>query len=206
MDQLSNLVLTMDLVGVFVFGLTGGTLAVRHRLDVFGVLTLALATALAGGFARDLLLGATPPATLRDERYLIVALAAGAVAFFFHPALERMGKPIMILDAAGLSLFAVAGCRKALAFGLEPVAAALIAVLTAIGGGVTRDLLANEVPRVLREEIYAAAALLAAVIVIAGAKLGLPPTPVAIAAALSAFALRILSVWRGWSAPRAPGS
>lgn len=206
MTDISPLLLAMDLTGVFIFGLTGGTLAVRRQLDIFGVIVLSMVTALAGGLLRDLMIGAVPPASLRDDRYLIAALLSGLVAFFFHPQINRLVKPVMVLDAAGLGLFAVAGCGKALTYGLTPVPAVLLGVLTACGGGVVRDVLVAEVPRVLREEIYAMAALLAAVIVIAGAELGLPRAPVAIAAALACFLLRVVSVWRGWSAPRAPGS
>lgn len=206
MTDVSSLLLAMDLTGIFIFGLTGGTVAVRHRLDIFGVLVLSFVTALAGGILRDLLIGAIPPASFRDDRYLIAALASGLFAFFFHPQINRLVKPVMVLDAAGLGIFAVAGCGKALSYGLSPVPAILLGVLTACGGGVVRDVLVAEVPRVLREEIYAVAALLAALIVIAGAELGLPRTPVAIAGALACFVLRVVSVFRGWSAPRAPGS
>ncbi|WP_246337968.1 trimeric intracellular cation channel family protein [Azospirillum oleiclasticum] len=206
MGNVSSLVLVMDLAGVFIFGLSGGTLAVRHRLDLFGVLVLSMAAALAGGVARDLLLGAAPPATFRDDRYLWAALASGLAAFFFHRPILRLVKPVMVLDAAGLGLFTVAGCSKALDYGMEPLPAVLLAVITACGGGVLRDLLVTEIPRVLREEIYAVAALLGAVIVVAGGRLGLPDLPVAIAAVAATFALRVVSVVRGWSAPRAPGS
>jgi uncharacterized membrane protein YeiH len=202
----SVLLLWMDLVGIFIFGLTGGTLAVRHKLDIFGVLVLAMACALAGGVVRDLLIGAVPPATFRDERYLWSALLSGVAAFFGHRWIERVSRPVMVLDAAGLGIFAVAGCQKALTYGLAPLPAALLAVVTAIGGGILRDVLVSEVPRVLREEIYAVAALLAAVVVIAGTRLGLPELPVAVAGALAAFVLRLVSVWRNWSAPRAPWS
>ena len=206
LPDVGSLLLAMDLIGVFVFGLSGGTLAVRRRLDLFGVVVLSMASALAGGVARDLLIGATPPSSFRDDRYLIAALASGFAAFFFHGTINRLVKPVLVLDAVGLGLFAVAGCNKALTYGMAPVPAILLAVLTACGGGVVRDLLVIEVPRVLREEIYASAALLAAVIVVAGQQLGLPEQPVAIAAALAACLLRILSVLRGWNAPRAPGT
>ncbi len=206
MTDTAHLLLAMDLTGIFVFGLSGGTLAVRHRLDIVGVIVLAVVAALAGGLIRDLLIGAVPPATLRDDRYLIAAMVSGLAAFFFHRPINRLVKPVMVLDAAGLGIFAVAGCGKALAFGLGPLPAALLGVLTACGGGVLRDLLVAEVPRVLREEIYALAALVAALIVIAGHRWGLPELPVAVAGAGTAFLLRVVSVLRGWSAPRAPGS
>lgn len=204
--HLTALVTALDLIGIFVFGLSGGILAVRRRLDVFGVLVLASAAALAGGVARDLLIGAAPPAAVADGRLVMVALAAGATAFFLHGTIERLNRPVMVLDAIGLGLFAVAGCAKALAFGVQPVIATLLGVLTAVGGGVVRDLLVTEVPRVLREEIYALAALVGAGIVALGAVLELPETPVAVVGALAACLLRIVSVQKGWRAPRAPGT
>ena len=202
--DLGWLPLAMDLAGTFVFGLSGGTLAVRKRLDIFGVLALSVAAALAGGMVRDALLGATPVAALADQRFLLVALAAGLAAFFAAPLIERLGKPVMVFDAAGLGLFAVTGCRKAMEAGLEPAACLLLGLLTAIGGGVVRDLLVAEVPRVLREEIYALAALVAAGIVVLGAWAGWPDGPVTLAAVAAAFVLRVVSVLRGWSAPRSP--
>nr|WP_295835264.1 trimeric intracellular cation channel family protein [uncultured Azospirillum sp.] len=204
--DLSDLLTVMDFIGVFVFGLSGGTLAVRKRLDLFGVMVLSLAAALAGGVVRDVLIGALPPASLHDDRYLLVALAAGVTAFLFHRPISRLGKPVMVLDAAGLALFTVAGCGKALSYGLSPLPAALLGALTACGGGAVRDLLVAEVPRVLREEIYAMASLLGAAIVIAGQRMELPPVPVAVVGALAVFVLRVVSVLRNWSAPRAPGS
>lgn len=205
MSDLSLLVLITDLVGVFVFGLSGATLAVRHRMDIVGVLVMAMVAALAGGLARDLLIGAVPPASLGDDRYLMAALAAGVFGFFFHRLINRLGKPVMVLDAIGLSVFAVAGCGKALSYGLTPLPAALLGMLTACGGGVLRDILVAEVPRVFREEIYALASLFGAVILITGTKMGLPDLHVVLAAIAGCFLLRIVSYWRGWSAPRAPG-
>lgn len=198
--------LTLDLLGTFVFGLSGGTLAVRRGLDLVGVLALSVAAALAGGMIRDVLLGATPVAALADARYLLAALAAGLVAFLAHPLVERLGKPVMAFDALGLGLFAVTGCRKALAYGLDPLPALLLGVLTAVGGGAVRDLLVAEVPRVLREEIYALAALVGAGIVVLGEALGWPDAPVTLAGVAAAFVLRVVSVRRGWSAPRSPWS
>ena len=126
--------------------------------------------------------------------------------FFAHRAIARLAKPVMVLDALGLGLFAVSGCRKALTYGLDPLPAVILGVLTAVGGGALRDILVAEVPRVLREEVYALAALLGATLVVAGEMLGLPDLPVALAAIALTVAFRVVSVWRGWHAPRAPGS
>lgn len=196
----------LDLLGTFAFALSGGTLAVRRHLDLVGVLALSAAAALAGGMLRDVLLGATPPAALTDERYLLTAAAAGLAAFLARPLIDRLGKPVLVFDALGLGLFAVAGCRKALEAGLDAPAALLLGVLTAVGGGALRDLLVAEVPRVLHEEIYALAALLGAGVVVAGEALGAPQAGAALVGAAAAFLLRVVSVARGWSAPRSPWS
>lgn len=206
MITLGTLVVALDLLGTFVFGLSGGTVAVRRGLDIFGVLVLAGAAALAGGVVRDVLLGATPPAALDDRRYLLVAFGAALTAFLFHPVVNRLRKPVMVLDAMGLGLFAVTGCRKALEHGLDPLASVLLGVLSAVGGGALRDLLVTEVPRVLREEIYALAALVGAAVVVAGQGLGLSEGPVLIAGVVAASGLRVVSVLRNWSAPRSPWS
>lgn len=196
----------LDLLGTFVFGLSGATLAVRRRLDVFGITVLAVAAGLAGGMLRDVTLGATPPAALADTRYLIAALASAICVFFGHRGIARLQKPVMVLDALGLGLFAVSGCRKALLFGLDPLAAIILGVLTAVGGGALRDLLVVEVPRVLREEVYALAALVGAALVVGGAALGVNETLTAAVGVVAAVLIRIVSVWRGWHAPKAPGS
>jgi uncharacterized membrane protein YeiH len=198
--------LALDFLGTFVFAISGAVVAVRRGLDVFGIAVLAVAAGLAGGILRDLLLGATPPTAFTDPRYLLTALAAAGCVFFGHRALERLSKPVMVLDALGLGLFAVSGCQKALMFGLSPLPAILLGVLTAVGGGAVRDLLVVETPRVLREEIYALAAMVGAVIVVAGTALGLPYPWIAVAGVLAAFLIRVIGVWRGWRAPRAPGS
>jgi uncharacterized membrane protein YeiH len=198
--------LWLDLLGTFVFGLSGAMLAVRRQLDAFGVTVLAVAAALAGGMLRDVLLGDTPPAALEDARYLAAAVGSAAFVFFGHRVIARLNKPVMVLDALGLGLVAVSGCRKARLAGLDPVPAIILVVRTAVGGGSLRDILVSEVPRVLREEVYALAALVGAVLVVAGAALDLPEPLAVGAGAIAAALIRIVSVWRGWRTPRAPGS
>src|ERR671926_171409 len=114
---METLLLGFDLLGTFVFALSGAMVGVRRRLDFFGVLVVSFAAATAGGIARDLLIGAVPPAALRDGRYLAASLVAGVITFFWHPAIERLNTFVRVADAAGLSLVAVAGAQKALVFG-----------------------------------------------------------------------------------------
>ena len=140
---METLLLVLDLVGTFVFALSGAMAGVKHRLDLFGVLVLSYAAGNAGGIARDLLIGAVPPAAISDWRYLGVSLLAGIFTFWRSSIIDRLRSPVLLFDAAGLGLFAVAGTQKALAFGLNPVMAALLGMLTGIGGGMTRDVLAG---------------------------------------------------------------
>ena len=201
----SSLLVVLDLVGIFVFAISGGLVAVRKRLDLFGVLVLAGATGLGGGFLRDVLIGAVPPAALADWRYLLVPTAAGLVTFWFHPALGRMERLVTVFDAAGLALFCVTGALKALSFGLGPVPAALMGMVTGIGGGMVRDVLAGRVPVVFRAELYATPALVGAAIAVAGVEAGLATSVIAVPAALVCFVWRLLAVRRGWAAPRPAG-
>lgn len=202
----STLLIVLDLLGIFVFAISGGLVAVRKGLDLFGVLVLAVATGLGGGFLRDVLIGAVPPAALADWRYLLVPTAAGLVTFRFHPALGRMERLVNVFDAAGLALFCVTGALKALSFGLGPVPAALMGMVTGIGGGVLRDLLAGRVPVVFRAELYATPALVGAAVAVAGHQGGVPTSAIAVPAALICFVWRVLAIRRGWTAPRPSGS
>lgn len=196
----------LNVLGTFVFGLSGAMLAIRQRFDIFGILVLAVATGVAGGIIRDVLLGATPPVALQNLWPMAIASTAGLCAFFFTPQIERLNRPVMLLDAIGLGVFAVAGCQKALAYGLEPPGAVLLGVMTAIGGGVLRDIMAAEVPRVLREDVYALAAFAGATAYAFALWLGVQENNAAAAAVLLAVGLRLLSLRLGWKLPRPPRS
>jgi uncharacterized membrane protein YeiH len=198
------LLLVLDLAGTFVFALSGALAGVRRRLDLFGIMVLSFAAGNSGGIARDVLIGATPPAAISDWRYLAVSVIAGVLTFFWHPAVERLHTPVLVFDGAGLALFAVAGTQKALAFNLNPFMAAVLGMVTGIGGGIVRDVLLNEVPTVLRAEIYAVAALAGAAVVVTGHLLALPSAVVAVAGAVLCFGIRVLAILRSWQLPRSP--
>jgi uncharacterized membrane protein YeiH len=198
-----NLLLTLDLVGTAVFAVSGAAAGVKYRLDVFGVGVLAFVAGNAGGIARDVLIGAVPPAAVAGGQYVVVSLLAGVITFFWHPRIERLRTPILLFDAAGLGLFAVAGTQKALAFGLDPFVAALLGMLTGIGGGMLRDILVSEIPAVLRADLYAVAALAGAAVVVAGHWLQLPPTATTIIGAVLCFGIRLIAIRSGWSLPTA---
>jgi uncharacterized membrane protein YeiH len=197
----SAFVALLDFIGTFAFAISGALVAVRHRLDLFGVLVLSFAAATAGGMVRDLLLGATPPISVVDWRYLAVSMLAGLLTFYRHAQVERMRNPVQLFDAVGLGLFAVLGANKALAAGLGPVGAIMLGVLTGIGGGIARDVLVAEIPNVLRRELYAVAAFAGAVVVVVGDACAFPSAPVAVVGAGLCFTLRWLAIRRGWRLP-----
>lgn len=196
----------LDLAGTFVFALSGALAGVKHKLDLFGVLVLSFAAANFGGITRDVLIGAIPPGAINDWRYLIVSLAAGFLTFYFSPVIVRLWSPVLLFDAAGLALFAVSGAQRALNYGLTPVTATLLGMLTGIGGGMARDILLAEIPAVLRSDLYAVAALAGAAIVVAGHILHLPVVPVAIAGVALCFGLRVLAIRNDWQLPVAKTS
>lgn len=199
--QTSTLLLVLDIVGVAVFASSGALVGVEKKLDLFGVMFLSVGTALGGGFLRDALLGATPVAALTDWRYLTTPLVVGLIVFFVHPAVAKFARVLLVVDAAGLSLFAVAGARKAIDFGVGPVGSCGVGMLTAIGGGIIRDVLVREIPTVLHREIYATAALCAAALVVIGDRLEIDDVAVSIAAVALGFSIRVISRLRQWSAP-----
>lgn len=195
----------LELIGIAVFAASGAVAAVRARLDVFGVVVLALTTALGGGTLRDVLLGVHPPASLVTWPYLLVAAATGAVVFRYHPTVAKLRRSVLLLDAVGLGLFVTAGTSTALAMDVPAYAACLVGMTTGIGGGALRDVLLREIPLVLRREIYAVAALAGAVVVAVGDRLGLPGGPTALAGSALIVALRLVALWRRWNAPVARG-
>lgn len=215
---IGTFLVVLDLLGTFVFALSGAAAGIRHRLDLFGVLVVGFAAANAGGITRDVLIGAVPPAGISDWRYITTSALAALATFAWtwsraHSTLSariaewprianRLSHAVLVLDAAGLALFAVTGALKALAFHLGPVAAVLLGAMTGAGGGVLRDLLVSEVPIVLRPtELYAVAALAGAAVVVVGRELGLATPLVGMVGAVVCFALRILAIRRGWRLP-----
>lgn len=197
----------LDLVGIFVFAVSGALLAVRKDFDVIGMAVLAEMTGLGGGVLRDLVIGAVPPAAFTDLGYPLVPLGATVIVFFWHPQFDRRGAirgAVLVFDAAGLGLFCVTGAIKALAYGLGPVQSVGLGLCTAVGGGILRDVLANDVPSVLYDkELYAIPALLGAALAVTAYELGAYNVVTALAAALLAFALRLVARRLRWRAPRA---
>jgi len=194
----------LDLAGAFAFAFAlSGAVAARERgLDWFGILVIAFTVACGGGVLRDLCIGAIPPAGFADWRYLGVAVAAAVLAMAWHGLVERLAQPVVLFDSLGLGLFAVTGAQKALLFGANAEAAVLLGMVTAVGGGVARDVLLNRVPVILQREIYASAALVGAAVATLGDRLGAASTALTWCAVGACFALRALSLRYRWHLPR----
>jgi uncharacterized membrane protein YeiH len=193
--------LVADLIGVAVFAASGASAAVAKRLDLFGVAFVGFVAALGGGILRDLVIGSVPPLAFADWRYAVAAVLASLAVFRLHPQLSRLRRTVLLLDAAGLGLFTVTGTLKALDAGVPAVGACLVGMLAAIGGGLARDLLTGEIPVVLQRDIYAVVALGGAVAVAILSRLGLAtPLPLAVATVMI-IGVRLLALYRRWSAP-----
>jgi uncharacterized membrane protein YeiH len=195
----------LDMAGVFVFALSGAQLGAQKRFDAVGIAALAMATALGGGMMRDVLLGDRPPVALRDQVYLVLPLVATAIVLVAHRALERLDRPVLAFDAGGLALFCVVGAAKALDAGLGALAAVLLGVMTAVGGGVIRDTLAGDVPSVFRPDraLYAIPAAVGASVIAALWPHDLVDGVTAGITVVSVLVLRLLSLHFGWRAPTA---
>lgn len=210
----TQLQLALDLVGVFVFALSGGLVAVRVHLDLVGVCVLSWIAGLGGGVIRDVFIGATPPVGISDWRLMSTALAAGLLVFLTYSIVidpdvparrlrRRADGLVRVLDAVGLAVFSVAGALKALSLGAGPLAAISVGLITAVGGGLMRDVIAGQVPEVLRRELYAIPALIGAISVVVADAVGYLSEPVVWGSVILVFTIRILAVVLDLNAPRA---
>jgi uncharacterized membrane protein YeiH len=197
-----TLLLVLNLVGTFVFGLSGGMAGVRKQLDLFGAVVLAVVVGIAGGTIRDVLIG-IPPQTFRDWRYLAVAGGAGLLTSLAHPAINRLERPIDALDAAGLALFCVTGAATALAHRLGVVDSVILGAITGIGGGMLRDILVGEIPTVLRGGLYAIPALAGAGIVVVAYHAGDHTLVFPVVGAAVCFVMRLAGLRYGIGLPAA---
>lgn len=202
MDKLHTFYYFLDVTGTFVFAISGATAAKQRGLDLFGICAVAYTVACGGGIIRDLCIGAIPPAGLTTWYYLVAAMIAAIMSIGLYPIVERLNRPVLLFDAAGLSLFAVTGAQKALSYGHNAEVAVLLGIITAVGGGVLRDILLNRVPVILEKEIYASAALVGALIVVLGSYIKwLSNDWIAIIALVVCFTLRMLALRFHWNLP-----
>jgi len=193
----------LDFVGIVVFALSGAIVGVRRDLDVFGVLVLAFVTAVSGGIMRDVLIGVVPPNSIASWHPLALCVVSGLLAIRFQALIGRLRFPVQLFDAAGLGVFTVAGTQEALTHGLTPLMAAVLGMVSGIGGGMVRDVLTARTPIVLTSEIYAVAALAAGAVVALGELAGLPAATTALPSIGLCFFLRMMAIYRGWTLPLA---
>jgi uncharacterized membrane protein YeiH len=193
----------LNFIGIFVFAISGALLAVHKNYDIVGMTVLAEITAIGGGVLRDLILGATPPASFTDSITFLLPILAAALTFFVHQHMNRIQAAVLVFDAAGLALFCVTGATKALAFGMGPVEAIALGALTAVGGGIMRDVLANEQPAVLRaeSELYAVPAVLGSTLVVILQHFAIYNSVAVTSIVLLVFAVRMTALRYGWRAP-----
>ena len=196
-----EILVLMDLCGTFAFAVSGAVAAGQRRLVLFGVLVISHLTACGGGFIRDLSLGSLPPVAISDWRYLAASALAAALAIWARPLIDRLQRPIVFFDSLGLGFFAVTGAQKALAMDHNPEVAIVLGVVTAVGGGVARDVLLNRVPVILGKEIYAVAALVGASIQVLGQLMDWKFAITPWFGALICLAIRLLALRYSWSLP-----
>ena len=158
----TEMLYALDLFGTLVFAVTGAFRAVKYELDILGVLVLSVFTGVGGGILRDVILGAYPPAVFTNETYLLVCLGGGLLVFFTAPYIARWWNLVKVFDALGLGVFAALGALKGYDHGLGPIGVVMMGTMTAVGGGVIRDILVSEIPAVLSSDFYATAAALGA--------------------------------------------
>lgn len=192
----------MDILATFVFAVSGGFRAVKHELDLLGVLVLATATGIGGGAIRDIILGTTPPMAFRDEKYLLACIVAGLLVFLIAPRIARRWDLVLIADAVGLGLFAAIGAEKANSIGLGPIGIMFSGAITATGGGIIRDILVREIPDVIRTDFYATAAIAGGAVFYLSVRSGIGSFQAFIISLLFTIFLRLIGMYAGLRLPK----
>lgn len=200
-----DIIYLLDLIGTFVFAISGIRLAARTDMDVFGASVVGFVTAIGGGTVRDLLLDNHPITWMADMTYPMVILAAVPFTFLMGKKLNNFSKTLFIFDTIGIALFTIIGMEKALSFGLNPFMAGMMGMISAVVGGVTRDVLCREVPLIFRKEIYATACLLGAVVFYLGLELNLPENLNYLITTAVIITVRTVSIKWNWSLPKMKG-
>jgi uncharacterized membrane protein YeiH len=197
------LLYTLEILGTAVFAITGALKAVKHELDILGIMVLATITGTGGGILRDLILGDTPPASFTDETFFIVSIASALLVFFLAPKIVKIWRIIRIGDAIGLGLFTAIGAAKGMTYELGTIGIMMTGAITATGGGAIRDILVNEIPLVIRKDFYATAAIIGSLILIGTETLNINGTASIMAVASITTGLRLMAMKMQLSLPRA---
>jgi uncharacterized membrane protein YeiH len=200
----TRLLRAIDLIGTFALAIQGASIAAVKGLDALGVLIVSLATATGGGIIRDVLVGEHPPEALRGWPIVSVALSGGLLTFFFYHSVEQIPEGLLVaVDAAGLSLLAVAGAEKALEYKLTPIAAVMMGAISGVGGFTIRDVLLAEVPAILRTDFLATAAIIGAAVLVLARHMKISANWAALLGGGVCFILRVVAVWQHWRLPTA---
>ncbi len=197
----AGLVYSLDLIGTFVFAVSGWLLASKKELDFFGAGVIAFVTAIGGGTLRDVLIGSQPVGWLQDLNYLLTIVLGIFAGMFFKRVFEKLRKTMFLFDSIGIGLFTILGIQKTLAFGLSPVVALIMGTISAVFGGVLRDTLVNEIPLIFRKEIYATVCLAGGLLYLLLTKTGMPEEAQMVITIVFIITIRILVVVKNWSFP-----
>ncbi len=194
----------MDLFGTMAFAVTGAFKAIEHGTDLVGVIILSTITGVAGGVIRDMIFGMHPPTAITNPSYVIVTVSSGIVIFFLYPSLKRHWGLFLKFDAIGLGVFSIIGATVAYnLFGLNFLILAFAGILTAVGGGILRDVFVNEIPLVFVKEFYASASFLGIVIFFVLMVVGINLNITTIVSIFVVISIRFVAIKYNWNLPRA---
>ncbi|MCB8964576.1 MAG: trimeric intracellular cation channel family protein [Bacteroidales bacterium] len=192
----------LDLLGTFVFAISGLLTAAEKRFDLFGATVIALVTALGGGTIRDMLIGSLPVGWMSNLHYLYAVVAGILLAWIFKKYVERLRRTLFLFDTIGIGIFTIVGLQKTLNYEISPIIAVIMGTTSAVFGGVVRDILIGEVPLIFRKEIYATACLLGGLSYLLLSTLPWSRDWAASITVLLIIAIRLLAVRNKWSLPR----
>lgn len=193
----------IDLIGTFMFAISGALAAWDKKMyhDIFGVSFTAFVTAIGGGTLRDVILGIYPIVWVKDQSYIIAIACGVLVTVLFRRYLLRYRRSLFLFDTIGIGFYTILGVQKSLAFGVNPWAAVIMGMMSAIFGGVIRDTLVNEIPLIFSRQIYATACLAGATLYILLGYTGIDPNINTIICIILIISIRLLSLRKGWSLP-----
>lgn len=197
-----ELIYWMDILGVLVFAISGTMIGIERQLDIFGASVIAFATAIGGGTLRDILIGSTPVGWMKNPAYIYVIILGIFLALLFKKEFSKLSKTIFLFDTIGLGLYSIIGLKKALLFGMSPMVAVIMGTVSAVFGGVLRDILTNRVPLIFRKEIYAILCIIGGIVFLVLGKFSDHDIINTYLAMGLVIFLRILVVVKKWSLPK----
>ena len=189
----------IDILGTMVFAISGSLTAIDKRLDFFGISAVGFITALGGGTLRDILIGSTPVGWMNDLTYLVMISIGILISLIFKRLVQKLRGTFFLFDTIGIAVFTVLGLQKALSIGVHPIIAIMMGMVSAVFGGVIRDIVCNEIPLIFRKEIYALTCLCGGALYVGLLFTGIPQLVIIVATILFIVSFRILAVKMNWS-------